>query len=176
MFKLINVDPHKIEKMNVGINVFKKISLKDDRGLLNVNYENEISSNSNFISIKNSISKPMVGRGLHHQINPFGQKKIISVEKGKILDFSFDTTKNEKIIYGIYLDEKMEITLSFPETFAHGFITLTETKFNYVCIGNYNEKAETVYNLLPSIGKKMKLGKIIQSKKDFFSPVLKVSI
>lgn len=175
MFKLVKVNPQNLKNMNLGIEVFENLSFKDDRGSLNVNFEGEISKSFNFISIKESSSKPLTGRGLHHQENPFGQHKIISLEKGSILDFSFDTEKNDKQIYCLLLDSSMNISIHFPERFAHGFITLTETKFKYTCIGKYIEEKEITYNVLPSISKLLKLGDISLSKKDSSSSPIDVS-
>ena len=70
----------------------------------------------------------------------------------------------------------MNLSIYFAKRFAHGFITITETKFKYVCIGKYIEDKEIVYNVLPSISKLLKLGNISLSKKDLSSSLIDVSL
>ena len=97
-------------------------TFKDKRGSLKINFEN------NGISLKESISKKNVFRGLHFQKVPHAQAKLVRVLSGSILDIVVDLRKDS----ASYLAHKM-FRLSkrnfkqiyIPEGFAHGFLTLS---------------------------------------------------
>lgn len=175
MFKLEKINLNSLNEIDSGIKVFKNLFFKDQRGLLSVNYEGEILNKSNYISIKESYSNPMTGRGLHFQKKPFGQDKIISLGSGSILDFVYNTESKYREIYYFPIDSSMNISIYLPSKFAHGFIALEETIFRYLCIGKYNEQNEITYNLLPNISRLLKLGEIFLSKKDSSFPDLDIS-
>lgn len=175
MYKLVKVSTNTIENMNIGIKVFKNLCFKDSRGELNVRFENLKIKNFKHLSFKESSSAPMTGRGLHHQVSPFGQEKIIRVEEGKILDFFLNTENNDGLIYCMPIDSKMDICVYLPDSFAHGFISLSNVKFQYVCIGEYLENKENTLNVLPSLANLLKLGKINQSEKDSSSKLIEVT-
>ncbi|MBP4141523.1 dTDP-4-dehydrorhamnose 3,5-epimerase [Flavobacterium sp. P4023] len=84
----------------------------------------------NFIQDNQSFSTKGVIRGLHFQINPFAQAKLIRVLQGEILDVAVDLRK-ESATYGEYfsviLSEKNKKQLMVPPGFAHGFSVLSET-------------------------------------------------
>ncbi|MGI8555402.1 MAG: dTDP-4-dehydrorhamnose 3,5-epimerase [Pyrinomonadaceae bacterium] len=69
-------------------------------------------------------------RGLHFQIPPFAQTKLLSVVQGKILDVFVDLRKNSPT-YGqwdsIELSEENCKSVYIPRGFAHGFATLTKS-------------------------------------------------
>jgi len=174
MYKLVKVSSNTIENMNIGIKVFKNLCFKDSRGELNIRFENLMIKNLKHLSFNESISAPMTGRGLHYQVNPFGQEKIIRVEEGEILDFFLDTNANDGLIYCMPIDAKMDICVYLPESFAHGFISLTNVKFQYLRIGEYLENKENTLNVLPSLTKLLNLGKINQSNKDSSSKQIEV--
>lgn len=73
------------------------------------------------------------------------------------------------------IDAKMDICVYLPESFAHGFISLSNVKFQYVCIGEYLENNENTLNVLPSLANLLKLGKINQSEKDSSSKLIEVT-
>ena len=83
-----------------------------------------------FIQDNQSFSKRGVVRGLHLQINPFAQAKLVRVLQGEILDVAVDLRKNSAT-YGQYfsvilsLENKKQVML--PHGFAHGFSVLSET-------------------------------------------------
>jgi len=83
-----------------------------------------------FIQDNQSFSKRGVIRGLHLQINPFAQAKLVRVLEGKILDVAVDLRKNSPT-YGQYFsvvlsaDNKKQLMV--PHGFAHGFSVLSET-------------------------------------------------
>ena len=68
-------------------------------------------------------------RGLHFQLNPKAQTKLVRCTKGKILDVAVDIRKGSptyKKWVAVELTEENKKQLLVPKGFAHGFITLTE--------------------------------------------------
>ena len=86
--------------------------------------------NYQFIQDNQSFSKRGVIRGLHLQINPFAQSKLVRVLEGEILDVAVDLRKNSAT-YGKYesvvLSADNKKQLMVPHGFAHGFSVLSET-------------------------------------------------
>jgi dTDP-4-dehydrorhamnose 3,5-epimerase len=91
-------------------------------------YENGI--NYKFIQDNQSFSKRGVIRGLHLQINPFAQAKLVRVLEGEILDVAVDLRKKSPT-YGqhvsVVLSAQNKKQLMVPHGFAHGFSVLSET-------------------------------------------------
>jgi dTDP-4-dehydrorhamnose 3,5-epimerase len=84
----------------------------------------------NFIQDNQSWSTKGVIRGLHLQINPFAQAKLVRVLQGEILDVAVDLRKNSAT-YGqhvsVILSADNKKQLMVPHGFAHGFSVLSET-------------------------------------------------
>jgi len=83
-----------------------------------------------FIQDNQSFSKRGVIRGLHLQINPYPQAKLVRVLEGEILDVAVDLRKNSGT-YGqhvnVVLSAENKKQLMVPHGFAHGFSVLSET-------------------------------------------------
>ena len=83
-----------------------------------------------FIQDNQSFSKRGVIRGLHLQINPFAQAKLVRVLEGEILDVAVDLRKKSST-YGqhvsVILSAANQKQLMVPHGFAHGFSVLSET-------------------------------------------------
>ena len=124
----------------------------DDRGYFKVYYkkdllENKLGYKINFCQENNVFSKQNVIRGLHFQLEPFAQSKMITVVKGKILDIAVDIRKNSST-YGNYfsyvLSSENHETLFIPKGFAHGYRTISkEAIINYKVDDYYNPKMES---------------------------------
>jgi len=106
----------------------------DERGYFLENYKeseffaNEI--NAKFVQDNVSFSTKGVLRGLHYQLKPKEQAKLISVISGEIFDVAVDIRKDSPT-FGKWvsqiLSEKNHKMLYIPEGFAHGFCTLSDT-------------------------------------------------
>ena len=84
----------------------------------------------NFIQDNQSFSKRGVVRGLHLQINPFAQAKLVRVLQGEILDVAVDLRKNSATYgqhFSVVLSADNKKQLMVPHGFAHGFSVLSET-------------------------------------------------
>ncbi len=112
-------------------------------------------------------------RGLHYQLKPFDQGKLITVLKGSIIDYvtkiNKKSQKNEAI-KKFFLSEKDSKWLWVPPNFAHGYITCEDnTIILYKVTKFYSLKHERLLNIFKEgINVKMKIikSKIIASKKD----------
>jgi dTDP-4-dehydrorhamnose 3,5-epimerase len=91
-------------------------------------HENGI--NYPFLQDNQSYSTRGVIRGLHLQINPFAQAKLVRVLEGKILDVAVDLRKNSPTYgkhFSVVLSAESKKQLMVPHGFAHGFSVLSET-------------------------------------------------
>jgi dTDP-4-dehydrorhamnose 3,5-epimerase len=99
-----------------------------------------------FIQDNESKSSYGVLRGLHYQLPPFAQAKLVRVIKGKVLDVAVDIRKNSPT-FGKYaaveLTDENHLQLFIPRGFAHGFAVLSsETVFQYKCDNYYSPQNE----------------------------------
>ena len=99
-----------------------------------------------------SKSKYGVIRGLHYQLNPSAQVKLIRVLEGKIYDIALDIRVGSPTYgkwFGIEISSENKIQFLVPEGFAHGFSVLSqETIVLYKCNTLYNPESERgiIYN------------------------------
>ncbi|WP_027108682.1 dTDP-4-dehydrorhamnose 3,5-epimerase [Lacticigenium naphthae] len=106
----------------------------DHRGFFTESYTQnkfeKMGINNNFIQDNHSLSKePGVLRGMHFQMPPKAQTKMIRCTTGAIYDVIVDLRKGSPSFEkweGFILSEHNHRQLLVPKGFAHGFITLTE--------------------------------------------------
>ena len=99
-----------------------------------------------FIQDNQSFSTRGVIRGLHLQINPFAQAKLVRVLQGEILDVAVDLRKNSATYghhYSVVLSAENKKQLVVPHGFAHGFSVLSNTaSVLYKVDGAYDKNSE----------------------------------
>ena len=111
----------------------------------------------NFVQDNESGSLANTMRGLHFQIPPAQQGKLVRVCHGAVLDIAVDL-RTDSPTFGqhqsVILSAKNRLQFWIPPGFAHGFLTLEDqTIFSYKCTGFYNKECER--NLLwndPDLG------------------------
>lgn len=100
----------------------------------------------NFVQDNESQSGKDVLRGLHFQVPPSPQAKLVRVSFGRVLDVVVDLRKSEPTFgqhFSIELTAEKKNMLFIPAGFAHGFLTLDEiNQFVYKCSGYYSQNHE----------------------------------
>jgi len=134
----------------------------------------------NFIQDNQSKSSYGVIRGLHYQIEPYAQTKLVRVLQGRIFDVAVDIRKGSPTygeVFGLELSCENKKQLLVPKGFAHGFSVLSEIAIVfYKCDSLYCPSAERGINIFDEqlgIDWGIEKGKAIISEKDTKSPGLK---
>lgn len=94
----------------------------------------------NFCQDNESKSSYGVLRGLHYQLAPFAQTKLVRVIEGKVLDIAVDIRKNSPTFgkhVSIELSGENKRQLLIPRGFAHGFVVLSENCTFVYKVDNY---------------------------------------
>jgi dTDP-4-dehydrorhamnose 3,5-epimerase len=99
-----------------------------------------------FVQDNEAASVRGVLRGLHYQLPPYAQSKLVRVVQGEVLDVIVDLRK-ESATYGkhltVILNDIQKKQLFVPKGFAHGYIVLSSTAiFAYKCDEFYNPDAD----------------------------------
>ncbi|PHM25744.1 dTDP-4-dehydrorhamnose 3,5-epimerase [Xenorhabdus ehlersii] len=93
-------------------------------------FEEEIGKKINFVQDNHSKSNKGVLRGLHYQLEPHGQGKLVRCIVGEVFDVAVDIRKNSKTYgkwVGVNLSAENKRQFWIPEGFAHGFLVLSDT-------------------------------------------------
>jgi dTDP-4-dehydrorhamnose 3,5-epimerase len=166
-----------------GLLVIKPVIYTDTRGYFFESF-NQLSFKNegiDFVPVQDNESKSVKGviRGLHYQLNPFPQAKLIRVVMGKILDVALDIRKDSLTYgkwFGIELDSENKDQLLIPHGFAHGFSVLSDIAvIQYKCDSVYNKTFERGINLNdPALDIYWKLGATppVISDKDLAQPLM----
>lgn len=140
------------------------------------NYQ-EAGIKQNFCQDNQSKSSYGVIRGLHYQLLPHSQSKLVSVTVGSVWDVAVDLRKNSPTFgqwYGVELTDENHLQFLIPQGFAHGFSVLSETAvFSYKCDDFYNPALERgiLYNdPTLNIDWKIPAEKALVSEKDIKHP------
>ena len=157
----------------------------DHRGWFTETYSkakfNELSIANVFVQDNHSMSaKKGTLRGLHFQINPKAQTKLVRCTKGKILCVAVDLRKGSstyKQWVGVELSENNKKQLYIPKGFAHGFLTLTDdVEVQYKVDEYYAPECDRSIRFDdPEIGVEWGIQDPILSDKDLNAPLLKDS-
>ncbi|MDI1323098.1 MAG: dTDP-4-dehydrorhamnose 3,5-epimerase [Algoriphagus sp.] len=123
----------------------------DDRGYFTETFrqdkmEDFLGFKINFCQDNESKSGFGVLRGLHFQLSPFSQTKLVRVTEGKVLDVAVDIRKGSPTFgkyFAIELSSENRRQLLVPRGFAHGFVVLSETAiFNYKVDNYYSPESD----------------------------------
>ncbi len=130
-----------------------------------------------FIQDNQSFSKRGVIRGLHLQINPFAQAKLVRVLEGEILDVAVDLRKKSPTYgqhFSVVLSADNKKQLMVPHGFAHGFSVLSETASVFYKVDQlYHKESERGIRYDdPTLAIDWQLGpnEVIVSEKDLILP------
>ena len=121
---------------------------QDDRGYFFEPYNEarfriETGINASFVQDNESMSNVGVLRGMHFQVPPKAQAKLIRVSRGSVLDVVVDLRKTQPTFgqhFKTILSADNKKQLYVPEGFAHGFKVLEDqTIFTYKCSNYYSK-------------------------------------
>jgi len=151
---------------------------EDERGFFFESYnqrrfEEAIGRSVTFVQDNHSRSVRGVLRGLHYQIPPHAQGKLVRVTLGEVFDVAVDIRKGSPTFgqwVGEYLSADNKRQLWIPEGFAHGFYVTSEmAEFQYKCTDYYAPEFERCIRWDDStlnINWPSDLHRVILSKKD----------
>ncbi len=163
--------------------IIKNKVFEDARGYFTESY-NAKTFKANGIDIdfrQDNRSKSSYGviRGLHYQLNPASQSKLVSVIVGKVYDVAVDLRKGSPTFgkwVGVELSDENHLQFLIPQGFAHGFSVMSETAiFSYKCDNFYTPELDRgiMYNdPALNIDWKIPADKALISDKDLKHPLL----
>ena len=139
----------------------------------------ELLGRVDFVQDNESRSSYGVIRGLHYQLPPYTQAKLVRVVKGRVLDVAVDLRKGSATFgkhVAVELSEENKKQLFIPGGFAHGYAVLSEEAiFQYKCDRYYAPGHEGGIRFDdPALGIDWRIpeGKMILSEKDLRHPSL----
>ena len=170
-----------------GLVILEPQVFGDDRGYFFESFSlkrfEEKVSKTVFVQDNESKSKYGVLRGLHYQLPPYTQAKLVRVVKGRVLDVAVDIRKGSPTFgkhVAVVLSEENKLQFFLPKGFAHGFAVLSEEAiFQYKCDEYYAPDHEGAIRYDdPELGIDWKLPveDIILSEKDKKHPRLQDAI
>ena len=131
--------------------LFKPKIFKDERGFFFESFKSQVFQEAtgldlNFLQDNHSQSLRGVLRGLHYQLPPHAQGKLVRVTRGEVFDVVVDIRKSSPTFgkyVGTRLSDQNHHQLWVPPGFAHGFITLSDTAdFLYKATDVYHPESE----------------------------------
>lgn len=129
--------------------------------------------------VQDNISQSKKGtvRGLHYQMHPYSQSKLVMALSGSVLDVAVDIRRKSPT-FGQYisaeLNDRNRHMMVIPPGFAHGFSVLSESAtIYYKCSSYYNSESERGIRWDdPEIGIDWKVESPLLSEKDKLLPLL----
>jgi dTDP-4-dehydrorhamnose 3,5-epimerase len=167
-----------------GLVIIKPTIYQDSRGYFFESFNQVVLTNAGIIfnPAQDNESKSSKGviRGLHYQLMPYAQTKLIRVVEGRIFDVALDIRKDSLTFgkwFGIELDSESKDQFLIPKGFAHGFSVLSDVAvIQYKCDNVYMPQYERGISLNdPELDINWKLGSAVPviSDKDLKHPYFK---
>jgi dTDP-4-dehydrorhamnose 3,5-epimerase len=133
-----------------GVWIIETEPFADHRGYFMPVYEESVFKEhgieSQFTQDSLSLSCKGTVRGLHYQMAPHAQAKLVRVISGEIYDIAVDIRRDSPTFgkwVGCTLSDENRKVLYIPEGFAHGFMALSEqAQVYYKCSGHYAPEAD----------------------------------
>lgn len=131
--------------------IFEPKVFGDDRGFFfesfnHQQFEAAIGRSVNFVQDNHSKSSKGVLRGLHYQLAPHAQGKLVRCVAGEVFDVAVDIRKSSPTFgqwVGVHLSGENKRQLWIPEGFAHGFMTLSDSaEFLYKTTNYYAPESD----------------------------------
>ncbi len=166
-----------------GLLILEPKVFYDSRGYFfeSFNQEELIKAGISFNPVQDNESRSSFGviRGLHYQLNPYAQSKLIRVVEGRIYDIALDIRRGSPTFgkwFGTELDSDNKKQLFIPGGFAHGFSVLSKVAvIQYKCDNFYRpEMGRGIAFDDPTLGIDWKtdISNVIISEKDRKNPLL----
>lgn len=168
-----------------GVKIIEPRVFRDPRGYFfesfnEKEFNDEVAPNVHFVQDNQSMSRRGVMRGLHFQLPPYTQAKLVRCVAGEVLDVAVDLRVGSPT-YGHHVAVRLSADnfrqFFVPKGFAHGFAVLSDTAvFQYKCDEFYHPEAEGGICILDpalSIDWQTDLEARILAEKDTRHPLLK---
>ena len=142
-------------------------------------FEKALGYQVNFIQDNESKSSKGVLRGLHYQLEPYSQAKLLRVIKGSVLDVAVDIRKSSPTFgqhVAVELTEKNKRQLFVPHGFAHGFVVLSDSATLAYKVDNYyapeHDRGIAFNDIKLGIDWRLTMQELHLSEKDKTQPLL----
>jgi len=159
-----------------GVLIFEPKVFGDQRGFFFESFNHKLFEEAigypvTFVQDNHSKSSKGVLRGLHYQLPPHAQGKLVRCVAGEVFDVAVDIRKSSPTFgqwVGVHLSGENKRQLWIPEGFAHGFVTLTETaEFLYKTTNYYAPQSEgSIRWDDPQVGIEWPINNVLLSGKD----------
>ncbi|ECG1893617.1 dTDP-4-dehydrorhamnose 3,5-epimerase [Salmonella enterica subsp. enterica] len=131
--------------------IFEPKVFSDERGFFMESFnqkvfEEAVGRKIEFVQDNHSKSTKGVLRGLHYQVEPYAQGKLVRCIAGEVFDVAVDIRKDSETFgkwVGVNISSENKRQLWIPEGFAHGFLVLSEeAEFVYKTSNFYNPDSD----------------------------------
>lgn len=139
-----------IETPIPGLLIIEPRVFADERGYFFESFNEAAFEKNGLVScyLQDNESKSQRGviRGLHYQLAPYAQTKLVRVIQGSVYDVAVDLRQGSPTFgqwYGLEISAENKKQLYIPKGFAHGFSVLSEHAiFSYKCDNLYHPASE----------------------------------
>ena len=142
--------PFRVEHKEIeDVLVIAPKSFSDERGYFKETFKESdfrsVGIKHNFKQDNESYSKKGVLRGLHYQLDPVSQGKLVRVVQGSVFDVAVDL-RRDSVTYGKWVSETLsaenQLILWIPPGFAHGFLATEDSILVYKATNEYSRLHE----------------------------------